>query len=44
VADAGLMLAAVPARAVPILKDHLRPASPVDAKQMQRLIDDLDSA
>jgi WD40 repeat protein len=36
-------LAAVPAKAVPFLKDHLRPASPVDAKQVQRLIGDLDS-
>jgi hypothetical protein len=37
-------LAAAPAKAIPFLKDHLRPVSPVDAKQLQRLIDDLDSA
>ncbi|HEY7428376.1 MAG TPA: sigma-70 family RNA polymerase sigma factor, partial [Gemmataceae bacterium] len=37
-------LAAAPAKVIPFLKDRLRPASPVDAKQLQRLIDDLDSA
>ena len=37
-------LAAVPAKAVPFLKNHLHPVSSVDAKEVQRLIADLDSA
>jgi len=36
-------LAAVPSKAVPFLKDHLHPVAPVDAKEVQRLIADLDS-
>jgi hypothetical protein len=36
-------LAAVPAKAVPFLKDHLHPAAALDAKQVRRLIADLDS-
>jgi hypothetical protein len=36
-------LVAVPAKTVPFLKDHLRPAAALDAKQVQRLITDLDS-
>lgn len=36
-------LAAIPVKAVPFLQDHLRPAAALDAKQVQRLIADLDS-
>jgi len=36
-------LAAVPSKAVPFLKDHLHHVSSVDAKEVQRLIADLDS-
>lgn len=36
-------LAAVPAKAIPFLKDRLRPATALDARQVQRLIADLDS-
>lgn len=36
-------LAAVPTKAVPFLKDHLRPTAALDAKQVQGLIADLDS-
>lgn len=36
-------LAAVPTKAVPYLKNHLRPVAALDAMQVQRLIADLDS-
>jgi WD40 repeat protein len=36
-------MAAVPAKAVPFLKEQLRPTAALDAKQVQRLIADLDS-
>jgi RNA polymerase sigma factor (sigma-70 family) len=36
-------LAATPAKTVPFLKDHLRPVAAVDGKEVQHLIDDLDS-
>lgn len=36
-------LAAAPEKAVPFLKDHLQPASAINAEQVQRLIADLDS-
>ncbi|HEY7315168.1 MAG TPA: WD40 repeat domain-containing protein [Gemmataceae bacterium] len=36
-------LAAAPSKAVPFLKDHLHPVASVDAKEVQRLLGDLDS-
>jgi WD40 repeat protein len=36
-------LAAAPAQAVPLLKDRLRPAAPVDAKHLDKLLAELDS-
>jgi hypothetical protein len=37
-------LAGVPAKAAPFLKDHLHPTAAPDAKQVERLISDLDSS
>jgi hypothetical protein len=36
-------MTAVPARAIPFLKDRLHPGAPVDAQQVQRLLADLDN-
>jgi WD40 repeat protein len=37
------ILAAAPAQAIPFLQDHLQPTAALDAKQVERLIADLDS-
>jgi hypothetical protein len=38
------LLAGSPARAIPFLKEHLRPVAAVDPKRVERLLADLDSA